>query len=174
MRQSRTLGDAIREGMKKKGLTQAQVARYLDIDRTTLSKYMNGHLNIPDHIKRKLVSYLQNPILRIKVYGTTSANIVFDKAQIEFYRSAVKAIEEFEEAITSIKDVLAFAHNVNSKSEMTENQQEKFEHMLDEIEDANHACDMLDVASEDLGADLEKRNKRCTDKYYSRGYLSRA
>ena len=103
MRQARTLGDAIREGMKRKGLTQNQVARYLNIDRTTLSKYVNGHLNIPDDIKRKLVAYLHNPVLRIKVYGTTSSNVVFDKAQIEFYRSAVKAIEEFEEAISSIK-----------------------------------------------------------------------
>lgn len=174
MMETRTLGDAIREGMSKKGLTQSQVARMLNIDRTTLSKYMNGHLNIPDDIKRKLVGYLQHPVLRIKVFGTTSGNLVFDKAKIEFYHSVVKAIEEFEEAIKSINEVLRFAYNVNSKNEMTEEQQEKFEIMLDEIEDANHACDMIDVAAAELGADLDERNKRCYEKYLSRGYLSGA
>jgi len=174
MMETRTLGDAIREGMRKKGLTQSQVARMLNIDRTTLSKYMNGHLNIPDDIKRKLVGYLQHPVLRIKVFGTTSGNLVFDKAKIEFYESSLKAIEEFEEAISSIKEVLRFAYNVSSKKEMTEEQQEKFEIMLDDIEDANHACDMLDIAAADLGADLEERNKRCYEKYVSRGYLTGA
>jgi transcriptional regulator with XRE-family HTH domain len=172
MIQSRTLGEAIRDGMKAKGLKQNQVARMLNIDRTTLSKYINGHLTIPDDIKRKLVAYLQNPVLRIKVYGTTSSNIVFDKAQIEFYKTSIKAIEEFEEAIQSIRDVLKFAYNIKSEDEMTDEQKVKFQRMLDEIEDANHVCDMLDIAASDLGADLEERNRRCYQKYLSRGYLS--
>lgn len=171
MTQSKTLGEAIKKGMKAQGLKQSQVAKMLHIDRTTLSKYINGHLNIPKDIKRKLVGYLQNPVLRIKVYGTTSSNIFFDRAQIEFYKTSIKAIEEYEEAIQSIKKVLNFAYNINSEEELDKQQKEKFEKMLDEIEDANHACDMLDIATAELGADLEERNKRCYEKYKARGYL---
>lgn len=172
MTHSKTLGEAIKTGMKAQGLKQSQVARMLNIDRTTLSKYINGHLNIPDNIKRKLVRYLKNPVLRIKVYGTTSSNIFFDRAQIEFYKTSIKAIEEYEEAIQSIRKVLKFAYNINSEEEMDKKQKEKFKHMLDDIEDANHVCDMMDIAAAKLGADLEERNKRCYQKYLERGYLS--
>ncbi len=167
----RTLGDSIKDAVAAKGLTQAQVSRQVGIDRSTLSKYMNNHVDVPADIKRRLVKYLSDPILRIKFYGTTSTNIVFDKAQIEFYHTAVKAIEEFEEAIESIKAVLDFAYNIDSIESLDDGQKESFEKMLDEIEDANHACDMMDVAAAELGADLEARNKRCYEKYRDRGYL---
>lgn len=166
------IGESIRKAMKVQGLTQSQVARHINVDRTTLSKYINGHLNVPEDILRELVEYLKSPVLRIKVYGTTSSNIVLDKVHIEFYKSALKAVEEFEEAVRSINKVLSFAYNINSLDEMNKEQKKQFEHMLDEIEDANHACDMLDVAAADLGADLDKRNKRCYKKYLERGYLT--
>jgi len=168
----RTLGDAIKEAVAAKGLTQEQVSRQVGIDRTTLSKYMNNHVKeIPDDIKRSLVKYLSDPVLRIKFYGTTSSNIVFDQAHLEFYKSGLKAIEEFKEAIESIEEVLNFAYNTNSKEELTDGQMEKFEKMLDEIEDANHACDMVDITAAELGADLDARNRRCYEKYRTRGYL---
>lgn len=167
----RTLGDAIKEAVAAKGLTQEQVSRQVGIDRTTLSKYMNNHVDVPNDIKRRLVSYLSDPVLRIKFYGTTSSNIVFDQAHLEFYKSGLKAIEEFKEAIESIEEVLNFAYNINSKEELTDDQLEKFKRMLDEIEDANHACDMVDVTAAKLGADLDARNQRCYKKYRSRGYL---
>lgn len=167
----RTLGDAIKDAVAAKGLTQEQVSKIVGVDRSMLSKYMNNHADTPKDIKRKLVKYLSDPVLRIKVYGTTSTNIVFDQAHLEFYKSGIKAIEEFEEAISSIKKVMDFAYNIDSLDELSNEQKEKFEHMLDEIEDANHVCDMLDIAAADLGADLEARNKRCYEKYLARGYL---
>ncbi|TDO92300.1 helix-turn-helix protein [Halanaerobium saccharolyticum] len=167
----RTLGDAIKDAVAAKGLTQEQVSRQVGIDRTTLSKYMNNHVDVPNDIKRSLVSYLSDPVLRIKFYGTTSSNIVFDKAHLEFYKSGLKAIEEFKEAIESIEEVLNFAYNINSEEELTDDQMEKFEKMLDEIEDANHACDMVDITAAELGADLDARNRRCYKKYRTRGYL---
>jgi transcriptional regulator with XRE-family HTH domain len=89
----RTLGDSIKEAVAAKGLTQEQVARQVGIDRTMISKYMNNHVDVPKDIKRKLVKYLSDPVLRIKFYGTTSSNIVFDKTHLKFYNTAVKAIE---------------------------------------------------------------------------------
>ena len=173
MTQSKTLGEVIRTAMKKKGITQNQLAKKMCVDRTTLSKYMNGHLNTPYDIKRKLVVYLKDPILRIKVHGTTSSNVVYDKLNFELYLLAVKAIEEFQKATKSIEEVLHFAYNIESKSQMSNNQKNIFEQMLDDIEDANHACDMMDVAATDLGADLEERNKRCYERYLKNGYISR-
>jgi transcriptional regulator with XRE-family HTH domain len=167
----RTLGDAIKDAVAAKGLTQKQVSRQVGVDRTMLSKYINNHVDVPNDIKRRLVSYLSDPVLRIKFYGTTSSNIVFDKAHLEFYKSGLKAIEEFKEAIESIEQVMDFAYNINSKADLTAEQDEKFEKMLDEIEDANHVCDMLDIAAAELGADLDARNRRCYEKYRSRGYL---
>lgn len=172
MTQSKILGKTVIKIMKENGLRQQDLARILHIDRTTLSKYLNGHLRMPGEIEKEIVDYLHNPILRIMVYGTTSSNIIFDQVKIEFYRSAVKAIEEFEEAIESIKLVLDFAYNFDSISDLNENQLEKFKKMLEEVEDANHGCDMLDIAAAKLGANLEERNKKCYKKYINRGYLT--
>lgn len=165
------LGKMVREEIKKVGLTHKQVAKHLGIDRTTLSKYINGHLPFPDDIRDKLLDYLKSPRLRILVKGTTSTNIIFNKVKIEFYVTAMKTIQEHKEAIEAIENVLNFAYNINSTNDMTEKQLQQFNYMLDQNEDSNHACDMLDIAAHELGADLKARNERCLKKYIDRGYI---
>lgn len=168
----RTLGDAIRDAMAIKGVTQEQTSREVGVDRTTLSKYMNNHVDVPADIKRRLVKYLSDPVLRIKFYGTTSTNIVFDQAHLEFYKSGIKAIEEFEEIIESIKKVQKFFHNAESIEDLNDKQVEKIEKMMEEVGDGFFACITIDGICSDMGADLKKRNLRCLIKYHERGYLS--
>jgi transcriptional regulator with XRE-family HTH domain len=157
--------------MKIRGTTQEDLANEVGVDRTTISKYINGHINVPIDVLDNIATALDSPELKILAFGTTSQGLIFDQVKLEFYVTAVKAIEEFKEAVEDIEKALLIAYNIDSIEELDQDQQEKFNHMLDSLEDSRHVINMLDICAHGLGADLEERNKRCLQKYRQRGYL---
>jgi transcriptional regulator with XRE-family HTH domain len=157
--------------MKIRGTTQEDLANEVGVDRTTISKYINGHINVPIDVLDNIATALDSPELKILAFGTTSKGLIFDQVKLEFYVTAVKAIEEFKEAVEDIEKALLIAYNIDSIEELDQAQQEKFNHMLDSLEDSRHVINMLDICAHGLGADLEERNKRCLQKYRQRGYL---
>lgn len=166
------IGQMIREAREKQYITQQDLAdRLPGIGRTSISKYENG-APIPPDVLCSISDALDDPALRILTAGTTSSRIVFDQVKVDFYITATKAIEEMEEAIEDIKEVMSFAYNINTIEKLSPEQRDIFEHMLDEVEDANHCLDMLDMAAHKMGADLKERNKRCILKYQAKGYIS--
>jgi len=168
----KSIGEFIKDEMKRKRITQSQLACKIGVDRTTISKYINNHVNIPSDVLHNITAVLDSPKLRILAFGTTSSGLVFDQVKLKFYVTAVKAIEEFKETVEDIESVLLFAHNIDSVEELDQGQQEKFNHMLDSLEDVRHVINMLDICAHELDADLEARNERCLQKYRQRGYLS--
>ena len=165
-------GFMIKEARINNGWTQQDLAdRLPGIGRTSISKYENG-APIPSDVLVIISDALDDPALRIITIGTTSSRLVFDQVKIDFYITATKAIEEMEEAIDEIKQVMTFAYNINTIEKLSPDQRKEFNHMMDEIEDANHCLDMLDMAAHKMGADLKERNKRCILKYEAKGYIS--
>lgn len=169
----KVIGEIIREEMKKAGITQDQLGRIMGVDRSLISKYINGHIKLTDQIIAEIADAIDSPLLMILAAGTTSiSRLVFDQVKVDFYITGMKAIEEMEEAIEDIKKVMQFAYNIDTIEDLSQEQRKAFEHMLDEVEDANHALDMLDMAAKKMGADLKARNKRCLLKYQAKGYIS--
>ncbi len=166
------IGQIIKEARERKYITQQELAdRVPGLGRTSISKYENG-APIPDDVLCSISEALDDPVLRILTAGTTSSRLVFDQVKVDFYITGMKAIEEMEETIEDIKRVMEFAYNVDSIEQLVSEQKEAFDHMLDEVEDTNHALDMLDIAAHKMGADLRKRNRRCLLKYHVKGYIS--
>ena len=167
-------GSIIQKERKKEGLSQQQLANQIGIDRTTLSKYVNGRSRIPDHILESIANILDSPIIQIMVRGTTVNNIIFDQIHTDFYVSAQKYLEEMEELKEKIQEVMRFAYNLESIDDLSEEQLEKFNEMLDENEDVNHCSDIFDISCHELGADLKERNKRRPNYYTKKGYVSKS
>lgn len=166
------VGHIIREAREQKCWTQQELADKIPgLGRTSISKYENGS-PIPEDVLCSISEALDDPVIRILTVGTTSSKIVFDQVKVDFYITGMKAIEEMDEAIKAIKNVMTFAYNINYIGELKSEQLEEFEHMLEEVEDANHCLDMLDIAAHKMGADLKKRNKQCILKYHKKGYVS--
>lgn len=168
------IGEAIRDELKREGLTQEKASNRLGVDRTALSKYINGHLNVPSDIKNKLISDSNNAQLFLAFNGSTFKCVDLDGINKSFYTSSNKLIEELEEIIESIKKVQRFSHNIDSIEELNEKQTKDFEKMQEEIGDGFIACIVLDSICSDMGADIKKRNLKCLVKYYKRGYISAA
>lgn len=166
------VGDAIRKELKRKNLTQEKYSKRLGVDRTALSKYINGHLNVPQDIKNKLIKDSSNAQLLLAFGGSTFQGVELDKINKTFYASSNKLIEELEEIIESIKKVQKFSHNIDSIDDLTDEQKEEFEKLLEEVGDGYFACFTFDSICSGLGSDIKKRNLKCLIKYYKRGYLS--
>lgn len=168
----KVVGHIIREARERKCWTQQELADKIPgLGRTSISKYENGS-PIPEDVLCGISEVLDDPVLRILTAGTTSSKIVFDQVKVDFYITGMKAIEEMEEVIESISTVMKFAYNIESIESLNAEQTKQFEKMLEEVEDANHCLDMLDIAVHKMGADLRKRNKQCIMKYRKKGYIS--
>jgi transcriptional regulator with XRE-family HTH domain len=166
------IGEAIREELKREGLTQEKASKELGVDRTALSKYINGHLNVPSDIKNKMINDTNSARLLLAFNGSTFRCVDLDGVKKDFYTSSNKLIEELEEIIESIKKVQKFFHNAESIEDLNDKQVEKIEKMMEEVGDGFFACITIDSICSDMGADLKKRNLRCLIKYHERGYLS--
>ncbi|WP_408954759.1 helix-turn-helix domain-containing protein [Natroniella sp. ANB-PHB2] len=166
---NRYIGNLIKEERGK--MTQKELAKKVGVDRSTISKYESGTEMSKDML-RIIAEALNSLKLKMIADGTTTETIIFDQVNLDFYVSLSKTRQELLEAAQAINDVLDFAHNVESIEELKEQERERIEYMLEQIDDVNHACDMADLVCHEFGADINKRNEKNLQKYYAKGYLS--
>lgn len=158
------IGELIRKEMKKYNKTQAEVARAVGLDRSTISKYINGKVNIPNDVFKKIATAVNSPILIKKAFGTTQTNVVFDIDYNKFYEILHRAKLEAEELIEQINRVMMNCYNTNHINDMSQDKINIIEDMMMQTESTNNSCDILDIACHVRGFSLEKRNRRWKQK----------
>lgn len=165
-------GELLREEMKRLGWTQERLGKQVGIDKTSISKYINGHVAIPHDILARAAKAMNSIRLTLLANGTTTTPLLFDRVKLEFFVTVCKARQEHMEAVEACDRVLEFAHNISLLKNCSEEEKDAVNAMLDQNDDVNHVTDMVDVASHDIGADIEARNMRTLAKYRQKGYLS--
>lgn len=104
-------GKKIKEIREKAGLNQDQIAKFLNIDQTYVSKIENGERQIPSEILEKLSN----------LFGCTLHDLLnTDISKIETLKFAFRAGEITEEDLEAISDVNRIALNIRMMLEWQE------------------------------------------------------
>lgn len=103
------IGAAIKRARLENDFTQDETARAIGVERTTLSKYENGKLNLPKDLRVPICEYLDDALLTIEMYSeaTNGASIPYlDGPMVDTHHASLinRAIRELREAKQHLKE----------------------------------------------------------------------
>lgn len=160
--------------MSKKGITQKALERVVGVDRTIISRYINGHLDIPRDVLNLIANYLNSQRLKIIANGTTVPTYLFDSDAViqKPCNTLMKAREKHKEAIKAIDEALPHIVNLTNFKDCPKEAKEKIDQMMDKEFDSNQVSDTVDVVMGEIGYDIEARNQRRERHYQAKGFIA--
>lgn len=174
MRNPKNLGEAVRGALKEKDLTQEYLAGRVHVDRTSISKYINGHTPMPNDIKSEIVICLDDPLVRNFAYGTPTFSVYIDNDNFDAFRSNHRGIKEMKEAISAIEKALNFIDSIDNIDQLEADQKKEFEQTLKEVMDAEILCRTITIrAKKDLNVNTDPIAKRCIRELVDLGLVSK-
>lgn len=174
MRNPKNLGEAVKGALKERNLTQEYLAGRLHVDRTSVSKYINGHTPIPNDIKSEIVVCLNDPYVKNFAYGTPTFSVYYDNDNFDAFRSNHRGIKEMKEAITAIEKALNFIDSVKNINDLSKEKQEELKDTLKEVIDVEIICRTISIlAGHDLGVDINPIAKKAILEAVKNGLISK-
>ena len=167
MRNPKNLGEAVRFALKENNLIQEDLAREVHVDRTSISKYLNGRTPMPGDIKKDIVVYLGDSFVRNFAYGTPTYSVYVDNDNH-------RVIKEMKEAIAAIEKALNFIDKIDDIDQLSPEKKKEFEQTLKEVMDVEIICRTITMkADKDLGVDIDPIAKECVLDYIKSGLISK-
>ena len=174
MRNPKNLGEAVRFALKENNLIQEDLAREVHVDRTSISKYLNGRTPMPGDIKKDIVVYLGDSFVRNFAYGTPTYSVYVDNDNFDAFRSNHRGIKEMKEAIAAIEKALNFIDKIDDIDQLNSEKKKEFEQTLKEVMDVEIICRTITMkADKDLGVDIDPIAKECVLDYIKSGLISK-
>ena len=163
--------DVLQKEMKRKNIEQKDLAEAMHCSASTISRRMR---NPNDEFIKSAAKVIDSTRLDMVVFGDTTSNIYFDKARIEDKTTLDRMVQEAKELIEAIQKLKSCSnyHNASSIENCDKKLKAAYMEVAEQNKDVNHCSEHLDIALDDFGVDLEKRDKSCILKYLDRGYLS--
>ncbi|OEG62187.1 MAG: hypothetical protein BHK79_02775 [Halanaerobium sp. MDAL1] len=174
MRNPKNLEEAVRGAMKIKDLRQEDLARRVHVDRTSISKYLNGHTPMPNDIKGEIVVCLRDPFVKNFAYGTPTFSVYIDNDNFDAFKSNHMGIKEMKEAIAAIEKAMNFIATIKNINDLSKEKQEEFKQTLKEVKDVEIICRTISIlAGSELSVDIEEVARKSILNLIKDGLVSR-
>ena len=165
----RDIGELIRRERKREGVTQAQLAKMVNVSRTTITKYETGK-PVPHDTLMKIIEELRSPRLRLEIMGGAISCMYLENVDLSPIATQQKAIEEMEEAIQSLRNLNLI--NKIGPEDLTDEEKDKLlKETMMELQDVNVCMDLILISlSERYDISLEELDNMSKSKMKARGY----
>ncbi|KXS45563.1 MAG: hypothetical protein AWU54_299 [Candidatus Frackibacter sp. T328-2] len=153
-------------------MSQKELALATGYSEARISQLLNQE-KLSDTFLKSVVNVLNSKRLQLLVDGDTTNSIYFDRVRIDLNISMMRLKKECLELIEAIEEVEELqTGNVTNVSHCNSKQEKAFYYVLGQAKDVNHCCEHFDIAADDAGFDLDKRDNETTLKYLKNKYCS--
>lgn len=168
------VGMLIKQERERRGLSQEQLARILNIDRSTISRIETGTQVATHDLLEEIISALRSPRLRLEILGGAIPCIHLNN--VDYHPLAVQqiALKEMREAIDELEK-LNLLNKIGPEDLTPEEQENLLNKTMMELQDVNNCMDLIITAlSERYDIDLKELYKLNKQKMKDEGYLVEA
>jgi len=163
--------DVLEQEMERLDVNQAELAKKMHVSRSTICRRLK---NPNDNFFKNVAIALDSTRLKMLVFGDTTQSVFFDKALINDKSTLDRMEQEARELIDAIEKLKSKSgyHNARTIEDCDKELKQAYMKVAEQNKDVNHCSEHVDIALDDLGVDLERRDKNCVLKYLDKGYIS--
>ena len=163
--------EVLKQEMERLDKDQKDLAELMHVSRSTICRRLK---NPKDSFLKNAAIALDSTRLKMLVFGDTTEPVFFDKALINDKSSLDRMEQEARELIEAIEELKSKSgyHNARTIEDCDKELKQAYMKVAEQNKDVNHCSEHVDIALDDLGLDLEQRDKSCVLKYLDRGYIS--
>ncbi|MBM7624756.1 hypothetical protein [Sporohalobacter salinus] len=162
----------LKQEMERLDISQKELAKLLYCSRSNICKKLQ---NPTEEFLKRAAKAIGSARLKMIMFGDTTAPVYFDQAYIAPHSSLDKMEEEALQLVDYIQELKRKRnyHNVRDYDECSRELKQAYEKVAEKTKDINHCSEHVDVALDEFGIDLEKRDRKCNLKYIDRNYVSK-